>query len=164
MGCLSFGGFGSFLATAKRDLVERLAVLKNEDIVEAITYINLLPGPSMVQMVSFLALRLWGVFGAVLAVVSFVLPSFCVMLLLSLLYSQFISLSGIESAIRGLNAAVAGLLAFACYEMAQSVLKSNLSRLLAAMALIVSLVADVPIAVTIIGAGLIQIVLDARQP
>ncbi len=71
---------------------------------------------------------------------------------------------GIESAVRGLNAAVAGLLAFTCYEMAQSVLNSNLSRILAAVALIVSLVADVPIAVTIIGAGLIQIVLDARQP
>lgn len=163
MGCLSFGGFGSFLAVAKHELVEHRCVLKDSDIAEAITYVNLLPGPTTVQMVAFLGLRLGGISGAILSVVAFVLPSFCIMIILSLLFSRLASLPGLQGAMRGLNSAVVGLLTVACYRMAQSTLKSRLAAVLALTALILSLAINLPIAFTIIGAGLAQIVADVRH-
>ncbi len=54
IGCVGFGGLGSVLAIIERDLVTKQQKLTGEDITEALTYTKLLPGSTVVQVVSYL--------------------------------------------------------------------------------------------------------------
>jgi chromate transport protein ChrA len=52
IGGTSFGDTGPLLAIVERDLVERHQVLTPEDITESLTYTRLLPGSTILQIVS----------------------------------------------------------------------------------------------------------------
>lgn len=57
IGALAFGGLGAGLALIERDLVERRKLLAAEDVTEALTYTKLLPGSTLIQVVSFLGFK-----------------------------------------------------------------------------------------------------------
>ena len=116
IGSLAFGGQGGLLALLNRDLVERRRWITDADIVEAFTYVQLLPGAVVVQVVAYLGykLRSWG--GAFTATVCFLLPSLVVMLTLAAAYKSVVSVAGVPAALQGLTAAVVGLIAVAAWK------------------------------------------------
>ncbi len=60
IGCVGFGGLGSVLAIIERDLVTKQQKLTAEDVTEALTYTKLLPGSTVVQVVTYLGYKLGG--------------------------------------------------------------------------------------------------------
>src|SRR4051812_30939772 len=88
IGCLAFGGQGGLLALLSRDLVERRGWVKEGEITEAFTYVQLLPGAVVVQVVAYLGYRLRGWRGAFTATGCFLLPSVTVMLVLAAAYRR----------------------------------------------------------------------------
>jgi chromate transporter len=163
IGWIGFGGLGSVLALVEQDLVKRQRILTAADITEALTYTKLLPGSTVVQVVSYLGWRLaaWG--GSAAATVAFVVPSFIVMLALSVLYSQITNLPNVQSALRGLNAAVVGLLLVTAYRLGRSTIKNYFGMVLAVVALVLALVANAPLVSIVVGAGVLGIVAHALE-
>lgn len=88
IGIVGFGGLGAVLSLIERELVTKQKVLTADDVSEALTYTKLLPGSTVVQVVSYLGMRSGGWLGSTLATIAFLLPSFFIMLLLSILYKQ----------------------------------------------------------------------------
>ena len=86
IGATAFGGLGAGLALIERDLVEKRRLLTSEDVTEALTYTKLLPGSTVIQVVSYLGYKLRGWSGSALATAAFVLPSALLMVLLAALY------------------------------------------------------------------------------
>jgi len=163
IGWVGFGGLGSVLALIEQDLVKRQQALTAADITEALTFTKLLPGSTVVQVVSYLGWRLGGWGGSAAATVAFVVPSFLVMLVLSVLYSQITTLPNVQSALRGLNAAVVGLLVITCYRLGLSTVKNFMGFALAVAALALAVVARLPLVSIVVGAGALGIVAYAIE-
>ena len=161
IGCLAFGGQGGLLALLSRDLAERRGWVKETEITEAFTYVQLLPGAVVVQVVAYLGYRLRGWRGAFVATGCFLLPSVTVMLLLAAAYTRVAALSGVPAALNGLTAAVVGLIALAAYKQARKTIKGVLGVLIAIVVCALSVGWRVNPAVLVVGAGLLGILREA---
>lgn len=58
IGAMAFGGLGATLARIDREFVSRRDVISRDELTEALTYTKLLPGSTVVQVVSYLGWRL----------------------------------------------------------------------------------------------------------
>jgi chromate transporter len=85
------------------------------------------------------------------------------MLALSVLYSQITNLPNVQSALRGLNAAVVGLLLVTAYRLGRSTIKNYFGMVLAVVALVLALVANAPLVSIVVGAGVLGIVAHALE-
>jgi chromate transporter len=121
IGVAAFGGLGVTLSLIDRYSVKARGLLTAQDVTESLTYTKFLPGSTGVQVVGYLAYRLGGWAGAALATSAFLLPAFLLMLLLSILYEEFTVLlaDAAAPALRGLTAAVAGILVATIYRLAK---------------------------------------------
>jgi chromate transporter len=124
IGVAAFGGLGVTLSLIERYLVKERAVLTAQTVTESLTYTKFLPGSTGVQVVGYLGYRLGGWPGAALATSAFLLPAFVLILVLSILYEQITFLLGDTAtpALRGLTAAVAGILVATIYRLAKPTL------------------------------------------
>jgi hypothetical protein len=86
IGATAFGGLGAALALAERELVTKRQWLTATDMTEALTYTKLLPGSTVVQVVSYLGYELGGWSGSAVATAAFVFPSALLMLVLAAAY------------------------------------------------------------------------------
>lgn len=164
IGCLGFGGLGSVLALIERELVTHRGLLRAEDVTEALTYTKLLPGSTVVQVVSYIGWKLGVWKGSAAATIAFVLPAFVVMLLLSIAYLQVRDIPSVKAAIHGINAAVVGLLAVAMYKLATSAVKNWFGFVVAGTALSVVVFFRAPIVLVVVAAGLLRLAVRAAQP
>lgn len=160
LGCTAFGGLGAALAIIERELVTRRGVLTQAELTEALTYTKLLPGSTVVQVVAYLGHRLGGWLGSAAATVAFVLPSAVAMTALAVLYVAVIDLPGVVGALKGLAAAVVGLLAATTIRLGQSGAKGTLLLLIAGAAFAANL-GGVNAAVVVILAGAVGLFLPA---
>jgi chromate transporter len=106
IGFTAFGGSTS--AWMHRDIVERRKLLSDKDFLTGLTVAQILPGANPVNMAMYLGLQLRGGLGATLAVFGMVLPAFCVILLLGLLYSRLGSMPVTHAVLGGVAAAGVG--------------------------------------------------------
>ena len=85
IGLTSFGGGTS--AWMHREVVERHRWLTDEQFLASLTVAQVLPGANPVNMAVYLGLQLRGGLGALLAATGMIVPSFCMILVLGVLYS-----------------------------------------------------------------------------
>lgn len=164
VGALAFGGQGGLIALLSRDIAERRRWITDADIAESYTYVQLLPGAVVVQVVAYLGWKIRRGWGATVATVAFLVPSVVVMLLLAVLYQRLSALAGVPAALNGLTATVVGLIAVATAKQARKNVVDSLGVLLAVGALTASVVFHVNPALLVVGAGMIGIAREALSP
>src|SRR5215467_613130 len=106
LGALGFGGPIALAGYMQRDLVERRQWFSTEDYLEGLAFSQLSPGPLAAQLAMYLGWVRSGRWGATLAGVAFVLPSFLMVLALAALYVHYGRLAWIQGAFYGIGAAV----------------------------------------------------------
>ncbi len=161
IGALAFGGQSGLLALLNRDLAERRGWLGEKDITEAFTYVQLLPGAVVVQVVAYLGWKLRGARGVIVATVAFLLPSLLTMLALGVAYQRIASLAGVRAALNGLTAAVVGLIAVATWKQGRKTITGNFALLAAVAACAASLQWHVNPALLVVTAGLLSVAREA---
>ncbi len=164
IGCLAFGGQGGLLALLSRDLVQRRGWIEEAQITEAFTYVQLLPGAVVVQVVAYLGYRLRGWRGASVASVCFLLPSVMAMLALAAAYRRMAMLAGVAAVIQGLTAAVVGLIALAAYKQARKTVRDVIGAAAAVVVFALSALARVNPAILVVCAGVLGLVREAVRP
>jgi chromate transporter len=107
---LAFGGLGAALALIEHELVSKRRYLTGEDITAALTYTKLLPGSTVVQVVTYLGYLLGGWRVSTLITAAFVVPAALLMLVLAAAYVGVTALPALRPAVQGLTAAVVGVL------------------------------------------------------
>ncbi len=133
-------------------------MLTKEQVTEALTFTKLLPGSTVVQVVAYLGYRLGGWFGSAIATAAFILPSALGMILLAVLYVAVLDIPVVESALKGLAAAVVGLLVATTFRLGQSNAKEPLPLLLAGAAFAVAFF-GINAAVVVVVAGLVGLLI-----
>ncbi|MCW3094413.1 MAG: chromate transporter [Chthonomonadaceae bacterium] len=163
IGALAFGGQGGLLALLSRDLAEGRGWVEEAEIAEAFTYVQLLPGAVVVQVVAYLGYRLRGWRGAAIATTAFLLPSVAAMLALAAVYRRVAVVTGVPAALHGLTSAVVGLIALAAYKQGRKTIKDAVGVCIAVTVLAASVWTHVNPAVLVVTAGGIGLLREATR-
>jgi chromate transporter len=169
IGATAFGGLAPSLAVIERELVSKHRALTAQDIAEATAITRVLPGSTLIQVVSFLGYRLRGWRGSALATLACILPPASAMLLLAVGYDFVLSLPLLRSGIQGVAAAVVGLLVAMAYRTGRAILGDPIRWGIALSAFLSSALMGIPSGAVVVAAGLIGIPLlcsgvDDRRP
>src|SRR5215831_2924378 len=163
LGALSPSGPG-LTGILQTEVQEKRGWLSQARFVEGMALVNMLPGPSGAQLSLFLGYIRAGWWGGLLAGGCFLLPSFVVMLTLTLLYTHYGALPGLRGVFQGLNPVVVGIFAVAVYRLGRAAITDVPQGVLAlagALALGVTPVGIVPLLVL---AGALGVVLYGSRP
>ena len=108
LGSLGFGGPVALVGYMQRDLVERRRWFTKEEYMKSLALSQLAPGPLAAQLAIYLGFVHYGTWGATLAGVAFVIPSFLMVLGLSAAYVRFGGLPWMQGMFYGIGPAVIG--------------------------------------------------------
>jgi chromate transporter len=125
LGTLGFGGPIALAGYMQRDLVERRRWISKQDYVEGLALAQLAPGPLAAQLAIYLGWVRGRTLGATLVGVAFVLPSFLMVLVLSVLYIEFNGLSWMRGAFYGIGAAVIAIIARSAFKLVKMTLSKD---------------------------------------
>src|SRR5436853_5406288 len=89
LGAIGFGGPVALVGYMHRDLVESRKWISESDYKEGLTLAQLMPGPLAAQLAIYLGYVHYGVLGATLGGVAFVLPSFLMVIALGAAYVAY---------------------------------------------------------------------------
>ncbi len=117
LGTIGFGGPVALVGYMHRDLVEQKKWISEEDYKEGLALSQLTPGPLAAQLGIYLGFVHYRVLGATLCGLAFVLPSFCMVVALGILYQQYGGLSWMQAVFYGVGAAVIGIIVMSSYKL-----------------------------------------------
>jgi chromate transporter len=161
IGATAFGGLGAALALVERELVNKRQWLTAADVTEALTYTKLLPGSTVVQVVSYLGYQLGGWSGSAVATVAFVFPSALLMLVLAAAYVSVSTVPAMRPALNGLTAAVVGILLATTYRLGKANIADRITLGIALASIVAGTVLGISAALIVMAAGLLGICLYA---
>jgi chromate transporter len=122
LGATAYGGPG-MIGLIKETSVKKYGWVTEREFMQGLALCQLIPGATMVQIVSYVGYRIRGVWGALTATVAFILPAFIAILILSVLYFKMQNLWFIQSLFKGLGAIVVAILFNACLTFGKSILR-----------------------------------------
>jgi len=110
LGTLGFGGPVALVGYMHRDLVERRKWISEADYKEGLTLAQLMPGPLAAQLAMYLGYVHYGLVGATLVGIAFVLPSFLMVVALGWAYVTYGGLAWMQAVFYGVGASVIGII------------------------------------------------------
>jgi len=109
VGCFTFGGAYSAIPLI-REVVLSHGWLTDETLSHMIAVSESTPGPIMVNLATYIGSSQAGLFGALLATLAVVLPSFLVILLIAVLMRHAIKNKYVQAVLRGLKPCMIGVI------------------------------------------------------
>ncbi|TLU99529.1 chromate transporter [Dyadobacter luticola] len=117
LGTLGFGGPVALIGYMHRDLVEDRKWISEDEYREGLALAQLAPGPLAAQLGIYLGYVHYGILGATLTGLAFVLPSFVMVVLLGMAYKLYGGLAWMQSVFYGVGSAVIGIITLSCYKL-----------------------------------------------
>ena len=117
LGTTGFGGPVALVGYMHRDLVENKKWINDSDFKEGLALSQLAPGPLAAQLGIYIGFVHFGVLGATLSGLAFVLPSFIMVILLGIAYQAFGGLPWMQAIFYGISAAVIGIIVLSSYKL-----------------------------------------------
>jgi chromate transporter len=125
LGSLGFGGPVALVGYMHRDLVERRKWFSEADYNEGLAFAQLSPGPLAAQLAMYLGYINYGILGATLVGIAFVLPSFFMVVALGWAYVRYGGLSWMQAIFYGVGACVIGIIANSAYKLTKKTIGSE---------------------------------------
>lgn len=104
LGTTGFGGPVALVGYMHRDLVEHKKWIDDSDFKEGLALPQLAPGPLAAQLGIYIGYIHFGILGATVSGIAFVLPSFIMVLLLGIAYKAFGGLPWMQAVFYGVSA------------------------------------------------------------
>jgi len=162
LGTIGFGGPVALVGYMHRDLVEDRRWVQEDEYKLALALAQIMPGPLAAQFAIGLGYLLRGVLGATVVGLAFVLPSFLMVVGLSILYVAYGGLWWMQALFYGIGAAVIAIITIAAYKLARGTIKRDpLLWGIFAVLLVVTVVTQAELAVIFFAAGLLVVVVRA---
>jgi chromate transporter len=125
LGTFGFGGPIALAGFMRRDLVDKRRWVTEDDYGLGMALAQMMPGPLAAQLAIALGYFRAGVLGATLVGLVFVLPSWLMVLGLSVLYVNFGGLWWMQALFYSIGATVIAIIAIAAYKLARSTNKKD---------------------------------------
>ncbi|WP_042201532.1 chromate transporter [Paenibacillus camerounensis] len=120
LGPSTFGGGYAMIAAIEREIVNKKAWLEPDEIGDMVSVAGSAPGGVAVNSAAFVGYKLAGVAGAAVAVFAITLPTFLIVLILSILGMLFKDVPKVEAALKGVHAAVVALIIVAAVKIGKA--------------------------------------------
>ncbi len=158
LGTLGFGGPVALVGFMHRDLVERRRWIDEDEYRLGVALAQIMPGPLAAQLAIALGYFQRGVLGATVVGLAFVVPSFVMVIGISIAYRRFGGLWWMQALFYGIGAAVIAIITIAAYKLARSTNKRDplLWGVFIALAL-VTMIAEAELAEFFVIAGLVTL-------
>ena len=122
LGATAYGG-PAMIGQIKQTIVNERNWIKEEEFLKGLGLCQLIPGATMVQMVTYIGYRLRGIRGALISAIAFILPAFLSLLILSSIYFKIQTHWLIQALFKGSGAMVVALVLNAGITLGKSILK-----------------------------------------
>jgi chromate transporter len=162
LGALGFGGPVALAGFMHRDLVEQRRWIDEDEYKLALALAQIMPGPLAAQLAIALGYFQHGVLGATAVGLAFVVPSFLMVVGISIAYLAYGGLWWMQALFYGIGAVVVAIIAIAAYKLARSTNKRDplLWGIFAVLA-VVTAWAEAELAEFFIVAGLVALLVRA---
>ena len=111
IGLFTFGGGYAMIALIERSCVEGKRWISHDEMMDITVIAESTPGPIAINCATYVGYKQKGLAGAVAATVGIVLPSFCIIFLISSFLDNFFEIAWVAHAFMGIKIAV-GILIF----------------------------------------------------
>lgn len=126
IGLFTFGGGYAMISLIERTCVEQKKWIGNDDMMNITVIAESTPGPIAINCATFVGYKKKGFIGALVATLGLVIPSFIIIFLISLFLDNFLEISWIASAFKGIRLAVGILILDAGINMIKKMKKRKL--------------------------------------
>jgi chromate transporter len=126
LGTVGFGGPIALAGYMQRDLVDGRGWLTNDEYLEGLALAQLAPGPLAAQLAIYLGYILHGILGATVVGVSFIGPSFLIVIALAAAYVRYGGLPWMQAVFYGIGAAAIGIITRSAIKLIKTTLKRDL--------------------------------------
>jgi chromate transporter len=164
LGFINFGGPAGQIAIMHRELVDEKQWVPEPLFLRALNFSMLLPGPEATELAIYVAWRMHGIPGGIVAGSFFVIPSIFVLLLLSWLSVGFTDVPVIRGLLYGVQPVVMAIVLDAVLRVGKRTLKHPLLYAFAVAAFVALFFLHVPFPLTIGLAALAGVVLQRWRP
>ena len=127
IGLFTFGGGYAMIAFLEREFVKKKNWLSHDEFMDLIVIAESTPGPIAINCATYIGYKVGNGSGAVAATLGMVMPSFCIIYLISLFFNQFLSITWVSSAFRGIQSCVVFLILSAGLKMLKKIKKTLFS-------------------------------------
>ena len=124
IGAFTFGGGYAMIHLLERQFVVRRKWLDREEFLDMVAVAESTPGPVAVNSATYIGYKVDGVIGALSATVAVCLPSFVIIYLISLFLDQFLALTYVAYAFKGIQVCVVYLILSAAWKLWTSMEKN----------------------------------------
>ena len=151
---LTIGGGFVMLPMLQREFVEKYHWLSNQEFVDAIAMGQITPGPLTV-MNAFIGYKIYGLIGAIMAMVSTYLPCIIIVTIVAKYYYEYKESVIVDSSFKGIKPAVIGLLAAVAIPLGNASIVDPITFSITIMSFVVIAFTKTDPTFVIIGAGII---------
>lgn len=128
IGLFTFGGGYAMISMIENNCVERKQWITHDEMMNVTVIAESTPGPIAINCATYTGYKKAGVTGALAATFGIVLPSFVVIYLISMFLDNFLELTIIANAFKGIKIAVGILILDAAITMIKKMHKKKLPR------------------------------------
>lgn len=161
LGATGFGGGIAVIGQIRRVVVRERRWLSEEEFLDAVSLAQSLPGANAANAITYVGLKLGGLRGAAVSVGSFILPSFLMMIALTIAHGHLSERPDAKLIFQGFNAAVVGLIAATTARLGQTAMQRQWHLELGVAAGFVLIFTDTTVAEVVLLAGLIGVFIQS---
>ena len=139
IGLFTFGGGYAMIAMIENNCVEQKKWITHDEMMNITVIAESTPGPIAINCATFTGYKKAGLVGALVATLGMIMPSFTIIYLISMFLDNFLELTIIANAFKGIKIAVGLLILDAAITMIKKMHKKKLPRTIMACSCIVML-------------------------
>ena len=138
LGLTGFGGPQAHIAMIHEEAVARRGWFSEDQYLEGVAICEMLPGPASTQMGMYTGYLRAGLWGALVAGLSFIAPAFLIMLGLSWAYFRFQGVPQIDALFLGISPVVIAIIAGFCWKLSKKAITNRAGVAIALISLLLS--------------------------
>lgn len=127
IGLFTFGGGYAMINLLDNEFVSKKKLLSHEEFLDLVVIAESTPGPIAINCATYIGYKRDKLLGSIFATLGMVIPSFTIIFLISLFFNEFLSISFVASAFKGIQVCVIFLILSAGLKMLKKMKKSPLN-------------------------------------
>lgn len=142
IGLFTFGGGYAMISLIEHICVEKKRWITHDEMMNLTVIAESTPGPIAINCATYVGYKKKGMAGALAATVGMILPSFCIIFLISALLDNFLQITWVAHAFWGIKIAVGILIVDAALKMIRKMQKKRLPCAIMICAFVVMLLSN----------------------
>ena len=123
IGLFTFGGGYAMIHLLENEFVSKKKWIEEDEFMDLVAIAESTPGPIAINCSTYIGYKKEKILGAVLATLGMCIPSFTIIFFISLFFNQFLSISWVASAFKGIQVCVVFLILSAGVKMLKKMKK-----------------------------------------